>query len=207
MNKLIAIGDIHGEYFKLKNLIEKLKPHKSDTVIFLGDYIDRGLYSKRVIDYLLECENSFNCIFLMGNHEYYFLKSNNDEYAKDFFLTYGGIQTIDSYYGYENILKTHKNFFDKLKPYYLTEEFLFVHAGIRPDKILEEQEEIDFYIIRNNFINYKHKLKQKVIFGHTPFEKPFVEDDKIGIDTGCGKYSDGYLTAYICNENKFVLSN
>ena len=48
MNRLMTIGDIHGEYFKLKNLIKKLKPHKSDTVVFLGDYIDRGLYSKFV---------------------------------------------------------------------------------------------------------------------------------------------------------------
>ena len=49
MNRLMTIGDIHGEYFKLKNLIKKLKPHKSDTVVFLGDYIDRGLYSKRIL--------------------------------------------------------------------------------------------------------------------------------------------------------------
>lgn len=207
MNRLIAIGDIHGEYYKLKSLIEKLELKNSDTLIFLGDYIDRGFYSKEVIDYLLKCEKKCKCIFLMGNHEYYFLKSHKNEYAKDFFLTYGGIQTIDSYGSYKNILKTHKNFFEKLKPYYSTNNFLFVHAGIRPDKNLDEQETIDFYVIRDNFINYKHKLKQKIIFGHTPFKTPYIEEDKIGIDTGCGKSENGYLTAYICNLNKFIYSN
>lgn len=84
---------------------------------------------------------------------------------------------------------------------------MFVHAGIRPDKSLNEQEEIDFLVIRNNFIDHKHKLKQKVIFGHTPFEMPFVAEDKIGINTGCGLEPNAPLTAYICYENKFIFSN
>lgn len=58
----------------------------------------------------------------------------------------------------------------------------------------------------DNFINYKHKLKQKVIFGHTPFEKPYIEDDKIGINTGSGIDESGYITAYITNTNEFIFS-
>jgi serine/threonine protein phosphatase 1 len=81
-----------------------------------------------------------------------------------------------------------------------------VHAGIRPDKPLEEQEIEDMLFIRENFYNHKHILKQLVIFGHTSFKSPFIEEDKIGIDTGCGKYENTKLTAYICNENKFVQS-
>ena len=142
----------------------------------------------------------------MGNHEYYLSRINNDNYAKDFFIEYGGMQTIDSYGSIQNIFKIHGNFFNNLKPYYLTDKYLFVHAGIRPDKTLKEQENVDMFIIRNNFIDFKHLLKQKVIFGHTPFNTPFVEEDKIGIDTGCGKYENAKLTAYICNENKFVQS-
>lgn len=207
-NRLIAIGDIHGEIHKLNNLLEKLDIKPDDTIVLLGDYIDRGKHSKEVVERLIELSNFCKCEFLMGNHEYYLLEMmNGNKYAKDFFYGYGGIQTIDSYGNFENILKIHGDFFNSLKYYYQTEKFLFVHAGIRPDKHLEEQDEIDMLVIRDNFINHKHKLQQKVIFGHTPFKTPYIEDDKIGIDTGCGKYTDAPLTAYICNENRFLPSD
>ena len=189
-------------------LLNRLNLEQEDIVIFLGDYIDRGLYSKQVIDRLIELSKYCNCKFLMGNHEYYLLKMlDGDKYAEKFFLEYGGIQTIDNYGSVENIFKTHSDFFRILKPYYLTDKYLFVHAGIRPDRDIEEQDLFDMLVIRDNFFNKKHILKQKVIFGHTPFEKPYIENDKIGIDTGCGKYANAPLTAYICNENKFIFSN
>ena len=143
----------------------------------------------------------------MGNHEYYMLRTIKGLLDKEYFYIDGGQATIDSYGNFENILKLHGDFFNSLKYFYQTENFLFVHAGIRPDKHLEEQDEIDMLVIRDNFINHKHKLQQKVIFGHTPFKKPYIKDDKIGIDTGCGKYTDAPLTAYICNENRFVYSD
>ena len=203
--RLIAIGDIHGEIEKLNNLIKKLKIKSDDTIIFLGDYIDRGLYSKQVVDKLIELSSYCNCEFLMGNHEYDLLKMlKGDIYAKHFFFEDGGRQTIDSYGSIENIVKVHGDFFNNLKTYYLTDKYLFVHAGIRPDINLEEQDLFDMLVIRDNFINYKHKLKQKVVFGHTPFKKPYIEDDKVVIDTGCGKYLDSPLTAFICNEEKFI---
>lgn len=206
--RLIAIGDIHGEIYKLNNLLAKLDIKSDDTLIFLGDYIDRGYYSKQVIDKLIELSKSCQCEFLMGNHEYYLLKMlSGDNYAKYFFQEYGGMQTLDSYGKLENIIKIHGTFFNNLRTYYLTDNYLFVHAGIRPDKNFKEQDSFDMLMIRDNFINYKHKLKQKVIFGHTPFKKPYIEDDKIGIDTGCGKDVEAPLTAYICNENKFIYSN
>ena len=206
--RLIAIGDIHGEIDKLNKLLDKLDLQQEDTVVFLGDYIDRGLYSRQVVDKLIELSKYCHCEFLMGNHEYYLLKMlDGDKYAKHFFLEYGGVQTIDSYGSVENIFKTHGDFFNNLKPYYLTEKYLFVHAGIRPDKTLKEQDTFDMLIIRDNFINHKHKLKQKVIFGHTPFKKPYIEDDKIGIDTGCGKFPDSPLTALICNNERFMYSD
>lgn len=206
--RLIAIGDIHGDISKLNRLLNKLGLQEDDTIVFLGDYIDRGLYSRQVIDKLVQLSKCCHCEFLMGNHEYYLLMMlDGNKYAEQFFLEYGGIQTLDSYGSIKNIFKIHGDFFNNLKHYYLTEKYLFVHAGIRPDKSLEEQDELDMLIIRDNFINHKHKLKQKVIFGHTPYKEPYIEDDKIGIDTGCGKYSDSPLTALICEEEKFIFSN
>lgn len=206
MKRLIAIGDIHGEIHKLNSLINKIHPKKTDTLVFLGDYIDRGYDSKEVVSALLKLSKNTNCKFLMGNHEYYLLRMlEDDDFAKDFFFENGGERTLDSYGSIDNLLKTHGEFYKNLKYYYLENDFLFVHAGIHPNKSLDEQDYIDMLIIRDNFINHKHKLSQKVIFGHTPFKKPYIEDDKIGINTGSG-LKEGYLTAYICNENNFVFS-
>ena len=73
---------------------------------------------------------------------------------------------------------------------------MFVHAGIRPDKFIKEQDTFDMLIIRDNFINNMHKLKYTVVFGHTTFKKSYSEDNKIVIDTGCGKYPFSPLTAF-----------
>lgn len=205
--RLIAIGDIHGEINKLNSLIKKLDLNKDDFIIFLGDYIDRGKYSKQVVYRLIEISKLYRCEFLMGNHEYCMLRTYEGvAWAKAYFYEGGGEKTIKSYGSFENILKIHGDFYKNLKYFYKTDKFFFVHAGIRPDKDVEKQEILDFLLIRDNFIKYNHKLKQKVIFGHTPFKTPYIEEDKIGINTGCGIWTDSFLTAYICNENKFVTS-
>ena len=206
--RLIAIGDIHGEYYKLESLLNKLNVLKEDTLIFLGDYVDRGLYSKQVIDRLIELSNFCKCEFLKGNHEYYMLKSLcGDKDAEYFFMTYGGVQTIESYDGIENILKLHGDFYKNLKQYLIMDNYIFVHGGINPKIPLEKHSELEYLMIRDEFIYHPTNLKQKVIFGHTPFEKPLVMDDKIGIDTGSGKFKTGYITAIILPEEKFVFSN
>ena len=206
--RLIAIGDIHGEIYKLNELLRQLKPKKEDTLVFLGDYIDRGKHSKEVIERLISLSKETNCIFLKGNHEQMLLKipETKSETDVNYWMINGGVETFDSYGNFENIFNYHRDFFNNLKLYYLTDKYLFVHAGINPDKSLEEQTEDDFLWIRDSFINKKHNLKQKIIFGHTAFYNPFVEDDKIGIDTGCGKEEETYLTAFICDEEFFITS-
>ena len=206
--RLIAIGDIHGEIDKLNELLRQLEPQKEDTLVFLGDYIDRGKHSKEVIERLIELSSSIKCIFLKGNHEDMLLKIPVTKKEEDvnFWMVNGGVETFDSYGGFENIFKLHGDFFNNLKPYYLTDKYLFVHAGINPDKPLDEQSENDLLWIRDDFIDKKHNLKQKVIFGHTAFYTPYVEEDKIGIDTGCGKEDDAFLTAFICYDEYFITS-
>ena len=206
--RLIAIGDIHGEIEKLNELLRQLEPKKDDTLVFLGDYIDRGKHSKEVIEKLIALSQETNCIFLKGNHEQMLLKiiETKSENDVNFWLVNGGAQTFDSYGSCEKIFELHSDFFRQLKLYYLTDKYLFVHAGIRPDKPLEEQEEEDFLWIRDNFINNKHNLKQKIIFGHTAFYKPYEENDKIGIDTGCEKEEGAFLTAFICGDEYYITS-
>ena len=206
--RLIAIGDIHGEIDKLNELLKQLAPQKDDTIVFLGDYIDRGLNSKEVIGRLITLSQETNCIFLKGNHEDLLLKMLQIKAEEDVlnWLMSGGVATLDSYGKIENIFKLHSDFFDNLKPYYLTEKYLFVHAGINPTRTLEEQDEDDLLWIRDNFIYKKHNLKQKIIFGHTPFTKPYFDDNKIGINTCCGNRPEDYITALICDEEYFITS-
>lgn len=207
-NRLIAICDIHGEIDKLNELLKQLAPQKDDTIVFLGDYINRGLNSKEVIERLITLSQETNCIFLKGNHEDLLLKILQTRAEEDVlnWLMAGGGATLDSYGGIENIFKLHSDFFYNLKLYYLTEKYLFVHAGINPTRTLEEQDEDDLLWIRDNFIYKKHKLKQKIVFGHTPFTRPYLDDDKIGINTCCGNRLEDYITALICNEEYFIIS-
>lgn len=205
--RIIAITDIHGEIDKLNSVIEKLDVCADDTIVFMGDYIDRGPDSKGVVDKVISMGDVCKCVYLKGSHEYAYLQARKgDAYYNHLFWTYGGVQTVESYGSFENIYKVHGDFWDNLKPYYMTEDYLFVHAGIRPGVPFEEQDECDFYYIRHQFIDKKHGFPKKIIFGHTDFKTPQVQTDKICIDTGCGKYPNAHLTAIILPEEKFVLS-
>ena len=120
----------------------------------------------------------------------------------------GGFKTLKDY-GEEvnDIFKTHGDFFENLKLYHMTDEYFFVHGGINPNKPFDKQDEDDFLWIRHEFINNPHQLKQKVVFGHTVFAEPYLSEDKVGIDTGCGKNKDAKLTAFICREEIFIQSD
>ena len=209
MSRYIAITDIHGELEKLESVLSQIETRDDDIFVFMGDYIDRGSKSKEVIDRVIELGNTHKCVYLIGSHEYALLHAKQDEYYNYLFWNYGGPATVKSYGGqFDNILKTHGEFFRNLKFYYLTDDYLFVHAGINPRYSLEEQDETDLVYIRGAFYNHPHNLPQKIIFGHTEFSEPQVQKDKICIDLGCGKYKDAHLCALILDNGKeeFVYS-
>jgi serine/threonine protein phosphatase 1 len=191
MKKIFAIGDIHGCYDRLKTLMEKIPIDCSrDTLVFIGDYIDRGPHSVEVVDYLIQLKNRFpEVIFLKGNHEDMLDKFLNgvDRFT---YLLNGGQQTLDSYLTkpvgskFFPIPPDHMEFFKSLRLFYETEEFIFVHAGLRPRVPLESQKTEDLLWIRDKFVSSKYDFGKRVIFGHTPLKNPLVEPNKIGIDTG-----------------------
>ena len=191
MNKIFAIGDIHGSFDQLQGLMEKIQiDYATDTLVFIGDYIDRGPGSVEVVDYLTDLKKRIpEIIFLKGNHEDMLEKYLNgtDRFT---YLLNGGQNTLDSYLSKNPqsesypIPSDHMAFFKSLRLYYETEAYIFVHAGLRPKVPLASQETEDLLWIRDKFIYSKYDFGKTVIFGHTPLEKPLVESNKIGIDTG-----------------------
>ncbi len=191
MEKVFAVGDIHGCLDKLVLLMGKIDINfKKDTLVFIGDYIDRGPKSKEVVDYLIDlARGKDSVIFLRGNHEY-MLQGYLDGTDTMFFLANGGEATIKSYLqsgmGDEAgpIPADHLEFFDGLRLYYETADYIFVHAGLKAQVPLEKQHEWDMLWLREEFIYSDFDFGKQVIFGHTAFRKPLVLENKIGIDTG-----------------------
>jgi serine/threonine protein phosphatase 1 len=199
MEKIIAIGDIHGCLDKLEALMDRMAPSKEDLVVFLGDYIDRGSYSCQVVDYVLRLkEGGFKIITLLGNHELMLLDALRGESPLPF-LYNGGWTTLKSYgirksWPWDNALpEDHLKFYQGLVPYFETPEYLFIHAGFHLGRPLAEQSIQDLVWIREEFYGASEEPEKLVIFGHTPFKQPFQTKKRVGIDTGA--VYGGNLTA------------
>jgi predicted phosphodiesterase len=133
--RTIAIGDIHGCATALETLLETLAPTSDDLIITLGDYVDRGPESRRVIDLLLDLEQRCELIALLGNHDLMLLRSIEHEIAHKFWMQVGGVQTLASYGGsLEKIPPDHLEFFHRLVPYHETDEFLFRGIFLLPSR-------------------------------------------------------------------------
>ncbi len=213
--KIFAVGDIHGNYDKLVSLMSQLPWNRgTDLLVFLGDYIDRGKHSKEVVEYLITLKKSEEkTVFLMGNHERLLLNyySSGSDYDLKLWRSFGGWDTIESYtngvgvWGRPSFLPhPHLEFFRGLLPYYETEEYIFVHAGLRDGVPLSEQKIDDLLWIRKSFTESDHSFNKTIVFGHTPMRSPYVSSGKIGIDTGAG-YGN-VLTAVELPNVKFYCS-
>ena len=214
MNRTFAIGDIHGCLDKLEDLISLIEPDHQDILIFLGDYIDRGDSVSGVIDYLVDLGRKVPCVFLRGNHEDMFITFLEFGNNKTVFFANGGMKTVESYITPEEfnskdqvariLPDTHRDFYSSLKWYHEDGSYLYVHAGIKPQVPIEDQNKLDLIWIRDEFISSPTGIGKKVIFGHTPFARPLVKPDKIGIDTGA--VYGGVLTAIELPVETFIQS-
>jgi len=195
---------------ELAVMLSAIAPVQGDTVVFVGDYIDRGPAAREVIDLLLELRR--------GTAEYVFLKGNHEDMMLSFlglpghygesFLFNGGAPTLESY-GVpeggpvlERLPADHVDFFKTLATSYLQPPCLFVHAGISPLRQLEEQSVEDMLWIRQEFIFNPHQIAATVVFGHTPMRAVMVDlPYKLGIDTGlvyggkltCVEFKEGVI--------------
>lgn len=209
----IAIGDIHGCWQSMEALLDKLSSYNDRQFVFVGDYIDRGPDSKKVVDLLLDFRKEMDCVFLRGNHEQMLLDAitNND---RTLWMMNGGRTTLRSYGKEEDtvvIPDAHREFYENTRMYYETENYFFVHAGLSPAKTiaqsLEEEEEIkEFLWVRSHINAFETAWEKTVVFGHTPRKDPLQKDNMIGIDTGCvfDNMGLGKLTAVKLPEEEFV---
>jgi len=211
MRKQFVFGDIHGCYREFCDLMAMLSPQKGrDCLIFLGDMIDRGRQSKEVVSAILNLKKDYEIIGLMGNHEQAFLDYLQGK-AQDFYLQIGGLQTVQSYgfqdfYGpglEKQLPADHMRFFKELRPYWEDENYIYVHAGLKAKTPLPKQSaEWLFWGGGGKFMRQRHDFGKRVVFGHTAFDAPLLEPERIGIDTGA--VYGGHLTCLVLPDMEFV---
>jgi len=184
MQRIIAIGDIHGRLEKLEGLVEQLAPSDEDRLVFLGDYIDRGAESFEVVDLLIRLKRTFpKTITLRGNHEDFVIslfKGNQSQYQRGIWLKKnGGDLTIASYRNKGFLLKVHQDFYMNLPLYWETSEYFFCHAGVRPGIPLAQQKGSDLIEIREPFLSSCENFGKVIVHGHEPVDKPTIRFNRI----------------------------
>ncbi|WP_051612616.1 metallophosphoesterase family protein [Hyphomonas sp. CACIAM 19H1] len=227
---LYAVGDIHGRMDLLLRLVEQIDADAAQLpegvkpqIIFLGDYIDRGLQSRDVIEYFTSgALDRYDPVFLLGNHEEALLRFLQEVNFGTQWTRFGGGETLYSY-GFappnsraslnsheemakvrdawtklweafrERLPESHLSFFQSLKPYHVAGDYLFVHAGLRPGLSLEKQSQRDMLWIREEFLDDALPFDHLIVHGHTPEDAIHRDDRRIGLDTGA--FLTGKLSA------------
>lgn len=219
--RLYAIGDIHGRDDLLASLLDlvetdaRQQPASRNILIFLGDYVDRGLQSRQVLDRLTgDPMPGFERVFLKGNHELALLQFLGDAAFGRTWKYYGGLETLHSYgiteltlsddpadfeharERFNDILpERHRHFLESLSLSAEFGDYFFAHAGVRPGVSLNRQIEEDLLWIRDDFLESGASFGKVVVHGHTPREEVVFRSNRIGVDTGA--YMTGVLTALV----------
>lgn len=217
--RVYAIGDVHGRLDRLRQLIDRIaaddwaRGHVDRLdLILLGDYVDRGPQSAEVVDFILRLRRWWpNVHCLMGNHEEVMrMALRGDDSALRFFLRIGGRETCLSYgltaaaidamsfpelrEWFDNAIPDeHAGFLDELESNVVIGDYVFVHAGLRPEIALHDQDPRDMRWIREDFLANDYRHPHFIIHGHSITEEIEVRPNRIGIDTGA--YITGRLTA------------
>jgi serine/threonine protein phosphatase 1 len=222
--RIYTIGDVHGRLDLLEQVLSRVdtdmasRPALHAILVFLGDYIDRGPDSKRVLDRLVNCCATHPSVCLAGNHETFlgdFLKNPD---TLSVWRHYGGMDTLLSYglkpsigldaEGQRELASdlaytlpfSHRQFLNNLRPYFMCGDFFFVHAGVRPGISLTAQSEDDLLWIRDDFLSCEDPFGKVIVHGHTPTLEPEIRANRINIDTGA--YATGRLTCLVLENDE-----
>ncbi|MGB0870537.1 MAG: metallophosphoesterase [Flavobacteriales bacterium] len=210
MNRTLVIGDLHGGLKGLIQAIERVKIQKTDTLIFLGDYVDGWSEASETIEYLIQLSRNHKCIFIMGNHDLWCKRWILKGDSNPIWRAHGGDETIESYKKTGHFMEeSHRIFFQDLKPYYLDDQNrLFIHAGFTSLEGVEfEENENEYYFDRTlwetalqmksiekdklAFMPSRLNIYKEVYIGHTPTTNydslvPMNAHSIWNIDTGAG---------------------
>ncbi|MCX7173331.1 MAG: metallophosphoesterase [Proteobacteria bacterium] len=220
---IYAVGDIHGRRDLLELITAQIvadaaqRTARRRILVFLGDYLDRGADSRRVIEMMLDPPpEGFERVTLKGNHEDLLLRYLAGELdAGQHWFNFDGQDTLADY-GVEipdpqarddanmSLLRqrlevalpqSHLDFFRSLQISYQAGGYYFVHGGVRPGVPLDQQGAHDCMWIRGSFLNSQAEHGAVVVHGHSICEQPELKHNRIGIDTGA--YDSGVLTCLV----------
>ncbi|OGY90208.1 MAG: hypothetical protein A3B30_04470 [Candidatus Komeilibacteria bacterium RIFCSPLOWO2_01_FULL_52_15] len=215
------VGDVHANSEELRKLLVKIRPTRDDTLIFLGDYIDKNVHTKDTLDTLETLQSESNCIFIKGNHDFVWDRYlNHGELQRNaFLLKYGGVEALTglcdspaSMIGdnkielIKDLLADYLKLIPKMRDYHLVDKYLAIHAGLKHDQIHQSPliftEENYFLRMDKDEINPKYLDRYRIVAGHTQFGlEPTITPTYINIDLGAGY---GYYLAAFCIEDKRV---
>lgn len=224
--RIYAIGDIHGRADLLEKLLFQIEvdgnrhPADHSLMVFLGDYVDRGPDSRKVLDILVECSGSREAVFLKGNHESFIPRFLHDPSSVKDWRLLGGLETLSSYgltpsinpsareqeilaieFG-KSFPARHLNFLETLDLSFCCGDFYFVHAGIRPGIPIARQREEDLLWIRDDFLSWEKPFEKFIVHGHTPVRAPDIRSNRANIDTGA--FATGRLTCLAIEGSSIV---
>lgn len=210
---IYAIGDIHGQIHMLDDALRRIEADGGPEaqIVFLGDYVDRGPDSKTVLERLRAgVAQGRNWTPLKGNHDRMFQWFLEEQPRPDPHLkithswlhpALGGVETLASYgvsvddserladvhaRAIAAVPDEHRSFLNGLRTSYQVGRFLFVHAGIRPEVVLEDQVENDLLWIREPFLSYDRAHPWLVVHGHTALKAPQDYGNRLNLDSGAG---------------------
>lgn len=220
--KCFVLGDVHGNYKALKQVLEKSKfDYKKDKLIIIGDVVDGFNCSFEVVEELLKIKNR---VFVIGNHDLFFMNYMATGWAENIWLSQGGKETRESYkshgYHYKKMPKKHKDFFNNGIYWYEVNKMLFVHGGFDYPKHPKDCETKDLTcdreLIQRMLNGLQIKEWNKIFVGHTITEdvcsKPFIIDyygEKFAklIKIDCGAGWSGRLCLYDVDTDEYFLSD
>lgn len=227
--RTLVVGDIHGGFRGLEQVLKRAKVTTQDKMIFLGDYVDGWSESAQVIAFLIELSKTNKCIFTRGNHDLWCQLWLNKGASNPTWEMHGGKETISSYIKTGHVInKAHKQFFTELKKFYVDEQNrVFLHAGYTSKNgIGNEDDETTYYFDRSLWNKamsvHKKVLKNKkplprrlrphkeIYIGHTPTlnfdeEIPMNACNVWNIDTGAA--FTGKLTVMDIDTKEFWQSD
>lgn len=220
MPRKFAIGDVHGSNVALELLLAEINPTQDDTIIMLGDYIDRGQGSRQVVERLIALRKECNLITLMGNHELMIIRSLEGKDEFNSWMFNGGLATIESYGWKGEDVGNGKDLIKRFIPYehirffadclsnYEDEKNIYLHANYDPNLPLSEQtEESNFWEHLCGDAPEPHISGKTAWVGHTPQRTGNIKDHQHIVCIDTGSFFTGWLTAIEVGTGEIIQAN